>query len=83
MTVKKAKFIRELLEDIDRDGFSSRQSYHYELNDSGEIIKVDPFKRPCVKVYATKEEVDAERYAMEMNRKAYEAHLAWLAQKNG
>ena len=83
MTVKKAKFIEELIKEIDEEGFASRQSYSYKFNEDGAIVKVDPFKRPCVKVYATKEEVAWGRKCIEMHRKAYEDHLAWLAQRNG
>ena len=80
MTVKKAKFIKELINDIDKDGFSSRQSYTYELNDNGEIIKDNCGKRT---VYATKEEVDEMRAAIEMQRKADEDYIAWMAQRKG
>lgn len=57
MTIKKSKMIQSILKEIEENGFSSRQSYSYKLQD-GQIIKVNPFSKPVVSVYATKEEVD-------------------------
>lgn len=65
MTIKKAKMIESILKDIEKNGFSSRQSYSYKLQDE-QIIRVNPFRNPVESVYATKEEVADIRKWMEI-----------------